>query len=94
VLGEYARRRASGYLDDQISIFYSGADSVFVPANPPVWQVTIVFKLYDQSPYTFGVLDVDASTGEPVPLPAELIEQVRERTCAIIGHTTPATTAG
>jgi hypothetical protein len=93
VLGEYARRRASGYLDDQISMFYSGADPVFVSTDPPVWQVTIVFKMYDQGPFTLGMMDVDARTGEPIPLAAEQIEQIRERTCAIIGRQTPATTA-
>jgi hypothetical protein len=94
VLGEYARRQASGYLDDEISMFYSGADPVFVPTDPPVWQVTIVFKMYDQGPFTLGVMDVDARTGEPIPLAAEQIEQIRERTCAIIGPQTPAATAG
>lgn len=94
VLGEYARRQASGYLDDQISMFYSGADPIFVSIDPPVWQVTIVFKMYDQGPFTLGMMDVDARTGEPIPLAAEQIEQIRERTCAIIGRQTSATTAG
>ena len=93
VLSEYARRQASGWLDDQISMFYSGADPIFIPGDPPVWQVTIVFKMYDQGPFTLGVMDVDAKTGEPIPLSSKQIEQIRERTRAIIGHTTPATTA-
>jgi hypothetical protein len=93
VLGEYARRQASGYLDDEISMFYSGADPVFVSTDPPVWQVTIVFKMYDQGPFTLGMMDVDARTGEPIPLAVEQIEQIRERTCAIIGRQAPATTA-
>jgi hypothetical protein len=93
VLGEYARRQASGYLDDQISMFYSGADPIFVSTDPPIWQVTIVFKMYDQGPFTLGMMDVDAKTGEPIPLAAEQIEQIRERTCAIIGRQTAATTA-
>lgn len=94
VLGEYVRRQANWYLSDQISLFYSAADPIFVPADPPVWQVTIVFKMYNQGPFTLGVMDVDAKTGEPIPLSAKQIEQIRERTCAIIGYQAPATTAG
>jgi hypothetical protein len=94
VLGEYARRQASGYLDDQISMFYGGADPIFVPGDPPVWQVTIVFKMYDQGPFALGLMDVDARTGEPIPLAPEHIKRIQERTCAIIRHQTPASTEG
>jgi hypothetical protein len=94
VLGEYARRQASGYLDDQISMFYGGTDPIFVPGDPPVWQVTIVFKMYDQGPFALGVMDVDARTGEPIPLAPEHIKRIQERTRAIIGHQTPASAEG
>jgi hypothetical protein len=37
-------------------------------------------------------MDVDAQTGQPLSLSTEQIERIRERTRAIIGHQTPATT--
>jgi hypothetical protein len=90
VLGEYARRRASRYLGDRLSMFYDGANPIFVPGDPALWQVTIVFKMYDVGPFILGLLDVHAKTGEPLPLPTEQIEHIRERTRAIIRHQTPA----
>jgi hypothetical protein len=94
VLAEYARRQASTYLDEHISMFYEGADPVFVPGEPPLWQVTIVFKQYHLGPFVLGVMDVNAQTGEPLPLSATQLKRIRERTRAIIGHQTPAPAAG
>jgi hypothetical protein len=94
VLAEYARRRARSYLDTHLSMFYDGIDPVFVPGEPPLWQVTIVFQMYDSGPFMLGVLDVEATTGEPIPLSMKQIKRIRERTRAIIRHQTPATTTG
>lgn len=94
VLGEYARRQASRYLGDYLSMYYEGAEPLFIPGDPPMWQVTIIFKMYDVGPFTLGVLDVDAKTGEPLPLSTEQIERIRERTRAIVRSQTPATTTG
>jgi hypothetical protein len=86
ILAEYARRRASSYLDEHLSMFYGGTDPVFVAGEPPVWQVTIVFHMYDVGPFTLGVLDVDAKTGEPIPLSKRQLQRIRERTRAITRH--------
>jgi hypothetical protein len=95
VLAEYARRRASSYLDEHLSMFYGGTDPVFVAGEPPVWQVTIVFHMYDVGPFTLGVLDVDAKTGEPLPLSKRQLQRIRERTRAITRHqTSPAAAQG
>lgn len=90
ILAEYARRRASGYLDAQLSMYFSAIDPVFVPGEPAHWQVTIVFKMYDIGPITLGIMEVDARTGEPAPLTDEELTRIRERTSAIIRHQTPA----
>lgn len=94
VLAEYARRQASNYLGEHLSMFYKGVDPVFIPGDPAVWQVTIVFKRYNVGPFTLGVLDVDAKTGEPTPLPKRQLKRIRERTRAIIRHQTPTTATG
>jgi hypothetical protein len=94
VLAEYARRQASSYLGEQLSMFYKGVDPVFIPGDPAVWQVTIVFKRYTVGPFTLGVLDVDATTGEPFPLPKRQLNRTRERTRAIIRHQASTTATG
>ena len=94
VLGEYARRRASRYLDDHISMYFSGENPVLVESPSPVWQVAITFKRYSLGPFTPSVMNVDARTGEPIPLSNEQLEQIREQTRAFIRHQTPPTDAG
>ena len=42
---EYARRRANGYLIDQLSLHYSATNGIFVPLSPPVWRFAIQFRL-------------------------------------------------
>ncbi|MEZ4866212.1 MAG: hypothetical protein R3C14_33150 [Caldilineaceae bacterium] len=84
VLGEYARKRADRYLGDQIGMYFDATDPVFVPRESPCWQVTIVFKRYHLGPFTLGVMDVDAKTGEPIPLTKTQLKRIRERTHAFI----------
>lgn len=94
VLAEYARRRASWYLDANLSMFFCATEPVFVPGASPLWQMTILFQQYDIGPFTMGLIDVDAYTGEPLPLTDAELTQIRERTSAIIRHQTPTPTAG
>jgi hypothetical protein len=94
VLGEYARRRAERYLGDHIAMFFNAADPVFVPGDPPRWQVTIVFKRYHLGPFTLGVMDVDAHTGKPLPLSKLQLKRIRERAHALVAfHTSSAAAA-
>jgi hypothetical protein len=91
VLGEYARKQASRYLWAQLGMYYRASDPVFLPGEPPMWQVTIVFKMYELGPYPLGPMKVNGRSGEPVPLSATEIAKLRDRVHAIIGHqTSPA----
>jgi hypothetical protein len=84
VLGEYARRRAERYLGEQIGMFFNAADPMFVPGDAPRWQVTVVFKRYYRGPFTLGIMDVDAPTGEPIPLSKLQLKRIRERAHALV----------
>ena len=84
VLGEYARRRAEQHLGDQIGMFFNASDPVFVPGDRPRWQVTVVFKRYHRGPFTLGIMDVDATTGEPIPLAKLHLKRIRERAHALV----------
>jgi hypothetical protein len=84
VLGEYARRRAERYLGEHLAMFFNAADPMFVPGEPARWQVTIVFKRYHRGPFTLGIMDVDAKTGEPIPLAKLQLKRIRERAHALV----------
>ncbi len=93
VLGEYARRRADRYLGDEIGMYFGAADPVFAAGEPPYWQVTIFFKRYELGPFTLGVMDVDATTGEPISLTKTQLKRIRERAHALIEFHTQAAAA-
>jgi hypothetical protein len=94
VLAEYARQRATEYLDANLSMFYYAAEPLFVPGEAPTWQMTILFQMYDVGPLTIGAMRVNAYTGEPVAQPDAELTQIRERTSAIIRNQTPTTARG
>jgi hypothetical protein len=85
VPAEYARRRANGYLTDQLSLHYSASEGAFVPLDRPVWRFAIRFRLPRlSSPSSMGTLDVDAQTGEPITLTPDQLQPIRDRTHALI----------
>lgn len=93
VLSEYARRQANGYLGDTIGMFFNAVNPVFIASDPPLWQVTIVFKRYELGPIPLGVMNVDAQTGEPIPLTNEQIKRMRDHVHAFVRNSTSPTTA-
>jgi hypothetical protein len=91
VLGEYARKQANRYLWDHLSMYYRADDPVFVLGEPPLWQVTIVFKMYELGPFPLGIMTIDGESGMPFPLTEQEITKIKERVHAIIGRqTSPA----
>lgn len=92
VLAEYARRSASSYLGDHLGMYFGAVNPLLVSGELPHWQMTIEFKMYSTGPFTLAVMDVDAKTGDVVPLTPQQLKQIQERTLAIIRHQASATT--
>lgn len=93
VLAEYARRKANSYLGREVSLFYSVTNGVFIPLVRPIWQFMIQVQLPRLGTLgMMGAIDVDAQTGEVMPLTRKQIKQIRERADALVQfHTqTPA----
>jgi hypothetical protein len=93
VLGEYARRRAERYLGDQLGLFFNAVDPVLINGHPVLWQVTIVFKMYELGPIPLGTMDVDAKTGEPMPLNSAQLQHLKARAHAIVEFQTQPSAA-
>jgi hypothetical protein len=84
VLAEYARRQADRYLGMQVSLFYSATDEVFIPLARPLWQFSVQVRLPGLGVIgSMGAIDVDAQTGEVIPLTQPQIKRIRERADAI-----------
>jgi hypothetical protein len=94
ILAEYARRQADSYLGAEVSLFYSATNGVFVPLTHPIWQFTIQVRLPRLGILgLMGTLDVDARTGEVIPLTNQQIKRIRERADALVEFQTQPTTA-
>jgi hypothetical protein len=65
-------------------MFFNAADPVFVPGDAPRRQVTIVFKRYHRGLFTLGIMDVDPTTAEPLPLSKLRLKRIRERAHALV----------
>lgn len=88
---EDARRRANSYLVSCVSTGYRGINPELVPFTPPIWQLIIQYKVPTLPPIRVGFLEVNAQTGEVIPLSPTQIEIIRERACAYLTANTPST---
>ncbi|HMN26648.1 MAG TPA: hypothetical protein PKE45_00730 [Caldilineaceae bacterium] len=94
VLAEYARRQADSYLGTEVSLFYSATDGIFVPLVRPIWQFSIQVRLPRLGVLgIMGTLDVDAQSGEVIPLTHKQIKRIRERADALVEFRTQTTAA-
>lgn len=83
VVREFARRQADHYLLMEIGLQALATDGVFIPLEEPIWQFLIEVRLPKSGVVgIFGMLDVDAKTGEVIPLLHEQIQKIWSRASA------------
>jgi hypothetical protein len=75
-----AQMNANGYLADHIALSVKADRPVFVAGDRPVWRATAFLRLCGHGRVCdLGVIDVDAQTGEVVPLPETQLQAMRKR---------------
>ena len=85
----FARRKANLYLSDNVGFFLTPIDGTFVPVDTPVWQFPIQFRLPRSGDLgVLGTIDVDAQTGEVVPLTTKQIIEIQRTRNAIARYQT------
>jgi hypothetical protein len=94
ILAEYARRKTNGYLSREVSLFCGATDGVLIPLDHPIWQFAIRFGLPRLGELgILGTIDVDAHSGEVLPLTNQQIKRMRARADAIVEFQTQTATA-
>ena len=78
VLRYHARIKASVWISDRIDLKVGASGGAFLPLDPPVWRFSIDLNLADEHLEPLGVIDVDAATGQVVPLTAKQLQLIRE----------------
>jgi hypothetical protein len=80
ILRPTAQILANGYLADQVSLFAKADRPVWVAGTRPVWRATTYLRLRGQGRVCdLGTLDVDAQTGEVIPLTNQQRQAMRKR---------------
>ena len=75
-----ARRGANGYLSMDVAMAIVADDPILVWGERPVWRMTTSLLLADWGRVAqLGTIDVDAMTGDIIPLTAEQIAAIQER---------------
>ena len=89
-----ARRRANGYLGTRVAMMIMAGEPTLVVGERPVWRVPACLHLGGlEDVATVGWVDVDATTGDVVPLSSDQIAVIQSRANAIVARLTSPTTS-
>jgi hypothetical protein len=87
-----ARRYVNDYLTMYVSMTLHAVEPVLLLGEQPLWRLALEMRLRKLGPVArLGVIDVDAMTGDVIPLSAQQIRQLQDRANDIIARLTPAT---
>jgi hypothetical protein len=82
-----ARRHANGYLVTYVSMTLHAINPVLVIGEKPIWRLSLEMRLLDLGPPAIlGSLDVDAQTGEAIPLSRQQIEAIQDQVDEMIAR--------
>lgn len=77
ILRYHARIKATVWISDQTDLKVGATGGVFLPLDPPVWRFAIDFHLADLHLNPLGVIDVNAQTGQVIPLTSDQLQHIR-----------------
>lgn len=88
-----AWRRANRYLTLEVAMEFQPGDPILLWGERPIWRLPIQLHLPELGPLaTVGTVEIDASTGQVLPLSIEQIDQMRNRAHDLVTRlTSPAT---
>ena len=80
-----ARRAVNAYLGRYVGISFGAVAGVFIPLTVPIWQFAIELRLPRLGELgIMGTVDVNAETGEPLPLAPSEIQKIQDRANVIV----------
>lgn len=95
ILPFLAKVRVNSYLSAWVALFASAdGQPALVDGNPPVWRVTTTLRLPEQDKVIeLGVIDVNAHTGDVIPLTEQQIQHMQRCADDAAGSLPHSTTA-
>ena len=93
ILRYHARIKATVWISDQTDLKVGATGGVFLPLDPPIWRFAIDFHLAETYLNPLGVIDVNAQTGQVIPVTTDLLHNIRGCVRAAQRHQTLAAAA-
>lgn len=82
-----ARRKANGFLARHITMMVSAGQPTLILETPPRWRVPATLRLPSLGEVSIlGTVDIDAQSGEVIPLSPEQIQRMQDLAHAIATH--------
>lgn len=82
VLRSHARIKATVWISDRVDLKVGASGGVFTALPQPRWRFAIDFHLADLHLEQLDLIEVDAQTGQVIPLSEEQLQRIREGVCA------------
>lgn len=77
---DMARRRANGYFNREVALFLIAGEPDLILGEQVMWRVPAILRLRGLGEITaVGSMNIDALSGEPIPLSPEQIDTIRKR---------------
>ena len=93
ILRYHARIKATVWISDETDLKVGATGGVFLPLDPPIWRFAIDFHLAETYLNPLGVIDVNAQTGQVIPVTTDLLHNIRGCVRAAQRHQTLAAAA-
>jgi hypothetical protein len=89
-----AQRKANGYLAQYVTMMVMAGTPTLFLGQQPVWRVPAILSLPGLGEVsTIGTVDIDAETGEIIPLPNSQLSRMQEIAHALAAHFSSQATA-
>jgi hypothetical protein len=86
-----ARRRANGYLGMHVGLLLGASDPRLIVGDRPLWKLAVNLHLPSIGYFgQVGIITVDATTGDVLPIADEAIQTIQDRAHELIAHFAPA----
>ncbi len=78
ILRYHARIKASVWISNHVDLKVGADGGVLIPLAPPIWRFSIYYRAEGSNLTPLGVIDVEAQSGQIIPLRDQQLQAIQE----------------
>ncbi|MEZ4713569.1 MAG: hypothetical protein R3A44_40655 [Caldilineaceae bacterium] len=82
----HARIKANSWISNRIDLKVGATGGILIPVEPPIWRFSIQLHAQEAELNALDVIDVNAQTGQVIPLTKQQLELIRGGVRALRRH--------